>query len=135
MTIKETMKIRSLILFILSSMMLLSGCVSRGPGLTMTMNPETRNATFTVNVPFDEAFSLAVKTMAALGGNITSQDSRAGTVSAVVHNAVNMTVSLNRVDENRTEVAVYGSTIPGKVVVGVFTEVEDYQNLYMKGIK
>jgi uncharacterized protein (AIM24 family) len=114
--------------------MLLGGCISRGLG-GIVMNPETRNATFTVEMPFDEAFVHAARTMAALGGNITSQDSKAGTISAVVHNAVNMTVSLNRVSDARTELVVYGSTIPGKVVVGVFTEVEDFQNLYMKGAK
>ncbi len=100
---------------------------------TLVMNPETRSAKFTVDLGFDAAHKRAVETFAALGGSITSQDSKAGTVSARVHNAVDMTVSLNAVAPTRTEVSVWGSTIPGKVVVGVFTEVDDYQRIYTGG--
>lgn len=114
---------------------LLSGGCAVPTMPNIVMNPETRNATFTVDMPFDAAFTRAVQTFGALGGSVTSQDARAGTVAATVHNAVNMTVSLNRVSDTRTELVVYGSTIPGEVVVGVFTEVEDYQKLYMSGTK
>lgn len=103
-------------------------------GCTMpfVVNPETRSTKFTVERDFDAAFSRAVATFGALGGGITSQDARAGTISATVHNAVNMTVTLNRVSDHRTEISVWGSTLPNKVLVGVFTEVDDFQRLYME---
>ncbi|WP_146180246.1 hypothetical protein [Opitutus sp. ER46] len=117
-----------LLLFLgMASLFLLSGCASG-----FIVNPETRSTKFTVERPFESAHQRAVQTFAALGGSITSQDAHAGTIAATVHNAVNMTVTLNRVSDTRTEVSVWGSTIPGKVVVGVFTEVDDFQRIYME---
>ncbi len=110
--------------------LVLAGC---GGIAQINMNPETRSTKFTVERDFDSAFKRTVETFGVLGGGITSQDARAGTVAATVHNAVNMTVSLNAVAPARTEVSVWGSTIPGKVVVGVFTEVDDFQRIYMEG--
>ncbi len=104
---------------------LLVGCV--------TMNPETRSAKFTVDMPFDVAYSRAVQTFATLGGSITSQDSKSGTVAATVHNALNMTATLNRLSDTQTEVSIWGSTIPGKIIVGTFTEVDDYQRIFTSG--
>ena len=111
----------------LSAMMFLIGCSS------IVVNPETRSTKFTVDMPFSAAYSRAVQTYAALGGSITSQDSQAGVIAATVHNALHMTATLNRVSETKTEVSVWGTTIPGKVVVGTFTEVDDYQRIFISG--
>ncbi len=116
------------ILGMASSLFLFAGCAMPN----VVMNPETRSAKFTVERDFDSAFKRAVETFGALGGGITSQDAHAGTIAATVHNALTMTVTLNRVADRRTEVSVWGSTIPGKVVVGVFTEVDDFQRIYME---
>ena len=115
----------------LTALLFLIGCTSRTTNIVA--NPETRAAKFTVDMPFDTAFSHAIQSFAVLGGGITSQDSRAGTISATVHNALTMTVTLNRVSETKTEVNVWGSTLPGKMIVGVFTEVDDYQRIFQSG--
>ena len=117
------------LLCLISILLLFVGCM--GPRPNIVVNPETRSSRFTTERAFDSAFVRAVQTFASLGGSITSQDAKSGTVSATVHNALNMTVTLNRVSETKTEVSVYGSTMPGKMIVGTFTEVEDYQRIYL----
>lgn len=122
------MKIKITYTLCLGFILLLVGCM---PHVSHVVNPETRSTRFTVDRGFDSAFVRAVQTFASLGGSITSQDAKAGTISATVHNALNMTVTLNSVSKTRTEVNVWGSTIAGKMIVGTFTEVEDYQRIYI----
>lgn len=126
------MNLRILALCGLLAAFLFSGCSSMPNALK---THQARNTTFTVDLPFDAAYGKAIRTFGALGMVVISQDAEAGSISAVADSIINMNVSLNKVSDTQTEIAVYGSVIPGRIAWGGFTAVDDYKNSYLNSIK
>src|SRR5712692_1821637 len=107
--------------FMLSGVVLvLAGCSALLP---QAHTPEVRQVLVT-DQP-DLAYTKAVRALAAMGGEIVQNDRQARMLQSRLHNAVILSVSVRPSDQGTLLVA-QGTVLPNKVVVGSFTEVEDF---------
>jgi hypothetical protein len=90
--------------------------------------PQTR--TITVNDAYDASYRKALRALASMGADITSQDMNGGTISAKIHNAVLMNVVLTKKGADSTLIEATGSLMPNKMVIGEFTEVDEFIKTY-----
>lgn len=95
---------------------------------TALMSQEPVRRSTMLALPPDIAYRRAVRAMAQLGGQVTTADATSGVLSATVHNAATLTVVVLPTAEGST-VEVTGTLLPNKVVVGRFTEPDDYVTL------
>ena len=78
------------------------------------------------------AYAKAMRAMATMGSEFTQMQPEAGFLQGKVHGAVLLTVTLVTVSQG-IQVDVSGSLLPGKLVVGAFSEVDDYVALLQHG--
>lgn len=112
-------------LVLLPLLLILGGCA--GFMRPEAYNPVTRSISVKDN--YDTAYSKSIRSIASLGSEIISQDKNSGTISAKVHNAVLLNVIVSK-NGNGATIDATGSVMPGKIVFGSFTEVDDFITTY-----
>jgi hypothetical protein len=103
-----------------------AGC----PSFMMKEAHEPQRRSIIVDDTYEAAYRKVLRSLASMGADITSQDMTGGTVSAKLHNAVIMNVALSKKGSDSTLVEVTGSLMPNKMVIGKFTEVDDFMKTY-----
>lgn len=101
---------------------LLVGCATS----LMSQAPVTRTVALT-GTP-QETYTQVARAYNTMGGQVQMADARARVISGIVHNAVQLNVHVD--DDSRVHVT--GHLVPGKLVVGSMTEVDDYIVLLTK---
>lgn len=106
--------------------LVLLGC----PSAVYRHTPETKH--LVVADPYDHAWQKALRALATMGAETHQQDRQSGSLQAKVHNAVLLHVLLQPDSPTATRVTVAGSVLPNKVVLGKFTEVDDFLRTYQR---
>ena len=120
-TLKDRLWALALVLLALLGFLLAAGC----GGL---LHPAPHTAHQTLPAPPGQVYRDAACAFARLGGQMTASDGTHGLLSGQVHDAVTLTVLLTP-EGTGTAVQVTGQVLPNKIVVGRFTEVDDYMAL------
>jgi len=101
--------------------LLFTGCVST----LMSASRESITRSAILPMPVDEAYQKASRALAKMGAAITQANAQTHLLSGTVHQAVVLNVTVT--DSARGAIVeVTGQLLPGKIVVGEFTEVKDY---------
>jgi len=113
---------------IIASSLLWGGCIP------LPQPPHYPPQTALVHMTMDPAmtYRYVYANMVQFGGTITSHDEQMHALSAEVHNAVTMRV-LIQPEGTGSQIAIYGSIMPNKVVVGDFDEVSTFATLLQGG--
>ncbi|MHB8810886.1 MAG: hypothetical protein ACYC9M_12870 [Desulfobulbaceae bacterium] len=120
------MKKMAVLLIAVGMLVGIAGC----PSFTMKEAYEPQTRSITVNDAYDASYRKALRALASMGADITSQDMNGGTISAKLHNAVLINVVLSKKGADSTLIETTGSLMPNKMVVGEFTEIDDFIKTY-----
>ncbi|MGE3350056.1 MAG: hypothetical protein AB7I35_21720 [Ramlibacter sp.] len=104
----------------------LTACSSLMPAAT---KPELRQL-HVADDP-DHAYQRALRTMLGMGALITQQNPQTRFLSAQLHNAVVLNVLVMPKGQG-SRIDVQGTVLPGKLVLGSFTEVDDFLAAYQR---
>lgn len=107
-------------------LLVLGICVLSSCTALMSQAPLTRS--LTVQESPDAAYQRATRAMARLGGEITQADAQSRVLSAKLHNAVVVNVSVEQAPDGARIEAVC-TLMPNKIAVGAMTECDDYAAL------
>lgn len=99
--------------------MMLAGCATS----LMGQAPVQRTAVLPVSPAI--AYSQAAQTFARMGGQVHVADPQSRMLSGVVHGAVVLNVTV----DSQSKIDVTGTLVPGKMVLGSLTEVDEYMAL------
>lgn len=89
------------------------------------VHPSPKTAQQLLPVPPAQAYQDATCALTRMGGRVTVANGSQGLLSGDVHDAVTLTVVVSPKGTG-TLVQVTGQVLPNKLVVGRFTEVDDY---------
>jgi len=104
----------------------LTACSSLMPAAT---KPELRQLHVTDDP--DHAYQRALRTALGMGASITQQNHQTRFLSAQLHNAVVLNVLVMPKGEG-ARIDVQGTVLPNKLVLGSFTEVDDFIAAYQR---
>jgi len=104
----------------------LTSCSSLMPA---TSKPEIRQLRVADHP--DDAYHRALRAVLSLGASITQQNPQTRFLSAQLHNAVVLNVLIMPKGEG-SRIDVQGTVLPNKLVLGSFTEVDDFIAAYQR---
>jgi len=104
----------------------LTSCSSLMPAAT---KPEMRQ--LRVAEDADQAYQRALRTALGMGASITQQNPQTRFLSAQLHNAVVLNVLVMPKGDG-VRIDVQGTVLPNKLVLGSFTEVDDFITAYQR---
>jgi hypothetical protein len=94
----------------------------------MSQHPQTR--TFPFPGPPQEAYAFALQAFVKMGGQPQALDAQTRLIAGTVHGAVYLTVTI----DPQSVIQVTGHLVPGKMVMGSLTEVDDYLALLQQEV-